>query len=251
MLVNRTVPIRLKVGNFLLSGMAKAPAKAPYGEHQQALLAWLTDHKVDMKDVSMNWLKRNQAYIHQYIFKGSPRYLPEAERKIISKLTGLSDEALGTKLTPDLDEHVSSEQVGRGQRASTASESAMVPMYGVVEGGGGELVTTWEIIEYADRPPPLKGIKNGYGMFVVGDSMEPAFSRGNRVFVNPNRPPQPGDDVLLFRGPIGQETAGIIKRMVKVTADIWHVEQWNPPKKMDLRRSEWQNCHVVETRYPR
>lgn len=251
-LVKRTVPIRHQVGNFLLSSMAKPPAKQPVGPHQSALFVWLNDNKVDMKEASQVWLRRNPAYIHQYIFKGSPRYLPEAERKIVAKNTGLSEDVIGRKPI-DGEDHISSDQIARGHRnlPTASTEAAMVPMYGVVEGGGGELVTTWEIVEYTDRPPPLKGIRNGYGMFVVGDSMEPAYSRGNRVFVNPNQPPRTGDDVLLFKGPIGQETAGIIKRIVKVTTDIWHVEQFNPPQKFALKRSEWQNCHVVAARYPR
>ena len=233
--------------------MVKASTKEPYGPHQQTLLTWLNENKVDMKEASVDWLHRNQAYIHQYIFRGAPRYLPETERKIIAKRTGLSEDVIGRKPLPDADDHISSEQIGRGHKGqpSALNDAAMVPMYGVVEGGDGQILTTWEIIEYTDRPPPLKGIKNGYGMFVVGDSMEPAFSRGNRVFINPNQPPRTGDDVLLFKGPIGQETAGIIKRMVKVTTDIWHVEQFNPPQKFALRRSEWQNCHVVAARYPR
>ena len=40
-------------------------------------------------------LGRNDAYLHQYVHRGSPRRLPERERAILADFLGLSQEALG------------------------------------------------------------------------------------------------------------------------------------------------------------
>jgi transcriptional regulator with XRE-family HTH domain len=153
----------------------------------------------------------------------------------------------------DIDEHIPSEQIATGQVRSTPAEEdpTLAPMYGVVEGGEGDLITAWEVIEYVARTEPLTGVRNGYGMYVVGSSMDPAYVPGNRVLVNPNIPARPGDDVLLFQAEIGRETPGLIKRLVKATPKTWTVEQFNPRKTFDLPRAIWKHCHVVVTRFPR
>lgn len=74
--------------------------------------------------------------------------------------------------------------------------------------------------------------------------MEPAFEQGDLAFVNPNLPPRPGNDVLVFRDWEGEQAA-VLKRLVRSTADKWVCRQFNPPKQLEFKRSEWPQCHVI------
>lgn len=47
------------------------------------------------------------------------------------------------------------------------------------------------------RPPVLAGIKKAYAVYVIGESMEPKYRAGDLIFVNPARPPRPGDAVVI------------------------------------------------------
>lgn len=209
----------------------------------------MLDEGVDMKTVSVEWLRKNPAYIQQWIYRGTPRELPESARNRIARQTGIPLEVF--RLADS--DHIPSEQVASGQyrQILPSSDPSLIPMYAMAEGGEGTIATAWEVTSYTDRPRHLYGVKNAYGAYIVGDSMEPAFQRGNRVLVDPNIPPRPDDDVLLFKDDIGQATTGLIKRMVRASGDHWHVAQFNPAKKLDLAKAIWRYCHVVVARYPR
>lgn len=45
-------------------------------------------------------LGRNDAYLHQFVHRGSPRRLPERERAILSDFLGIAQEALGGPAVP-------------------------------------------------------------------------------------------------------------------------------------------------------
>jgi len=227
-------------------------AQKPVGPAQEALLRRLQQMNVDMKTVSTKWLRRNSAYIQQWIFRGTPRGLSEKDRHTISFRTGIPEDVLGRPI-PEAPDHIPSEQVATGQyrQILPARDPSLIPMYAMAEGGDGTIVTAWDVAGYIDRPAHLFGVKNAYGAYIVGDSMEPAYQRGNRVLVDPNIPPRQDDDALLFKDDIGQATTGLIKRIVRVSQDRWQVEQFNPPKKFDLEKSVWRYCHVVVARYSR
>lgn len=142
---------------------------------------------------------------------------------------------------------ISSEQAAVGQTRLVAPDRdpSLVPMYSVVEGGDGSIVTSWDVVQYVRRPEELQGVRDGYGMYVVGESMEPLFKRGHKVFADPHAPPRADDPVLLFQNEIGQPTKGLIKVLLRPLPSAWKVEQFNPRKKFALSRGQWPVCHVV------
>lgn len=131
-----------------------------------------------------------------------------------------------------------------------ASDRGDLPIYAAAEGGPGEMIRSYEPIDYKPRPDPLLAVKDGYGMYIVGESMSPAFEQGDMALVNPHLPFRRGNDVLIFSN-IDQEVAVIVKRLVKATPDLWEVVQFNPAKTFTLRRSEWPGCHVIVGKYAR
>jgi SOS-response transcriptional repressor LexA len=133
---------------------------------------------------------------------------------------------------------------------SFASSQGDLPIYASAQGGPGEMIITYDPIDYVARPDPLATVKDGYAMYIVGDSMSPAFEQGDLALVNPHLPFRNGDDVLVFRE-IGADVAAILKRLVRAGANEWTLEQFNPAKRFALPRVEWPRCHVIVGKYSR
>ncbi|TAL38892.1 MAG: helix-turn-helix transcriptional regulator [Alphaproteobacteria bacterium] len=129
-------------------------------------------------------------------------------------------------------------------------EHGDLPVYASAQGGPGEMLITYDPIDYVTRPEPLASVRDGYAMYVVGDSMSPAFEQGDLIMVNPHVPYRPTDDVAIFKK-VNGESAAIVKRLVRATADQWTLMQFTPAKTFSLSRKEWPQCHVIVGKYSR
>lgn len=132
-----------------------------------------------------------------------------------------------------------------------------LPIFASVRGGAidDSILVSPEPIDYVKRPEPLARAKNGYGLYVVGDSMEPAYRQGDLALIHPNLPPKAGDEVVVCSTDVDGEHYAVIKLLTKVTAEKWHLKQYNPgpdePAEFTLDRREWPTCHLVVGNYRR
>ncbi len=134
---------------------------------------------------------------------------------------------------------------------------ADLPIYTAVRAGAidDSILVSPDPIDYVKRPEPLARATKGYGLYVIGDSMEPAFRQGDLALVHPNVPPKAGDEVVVCSIDTDGEHYAVIKLLTKVTADKWHLRQYNPgpgePAEFTLDRREWPTCHLVVGNYRR
>lgn len=126
-----------------------------------------------------------------------------------------------------------------------------LPIYAAAEGGDGAMIITFDPIAFTLRPAPLIGVKGGYGMYVVGESMSPAYDPGDTVLVNPHLPATPGRDCVFFHSDGHGEVKATIKRLLRVTATEWKVMQWNPHKEFVLDRKTWGQAQIIVGKYNR
>ena len=54
-------------------------------------------------------------------------------------------------------------------------------------------------IGYTPRPANLAGVRDAYAIYMVGDSMEPRYTQGWLLHVNPFKPPIRGRDVVVYK----------------------------------------------------
>ena len=145
-------------------------------------------------------------------------------------------------------------EVAPAPPGSFAQGPADLPIYASARGGPGEVIITYEPIDYVARPDRLSRVQDAYAMYIVGDSMSPAFEQGDLVFVHPHKPFRSGDDVLVFRE-FGEgqasDVAAVVKRLVKATESEWHLDQFNPSGRLKLPRREWPRVHVIIGKYSR
>lgn len=125
-----------------------------------------------------------------------------------------------------------------------------LPVYASAEGGPSGMLVTWEPIEYVRRPEPLMRVAGGFGVYVVGDSMAPAYEHGDRILVHPSKFPRRGDDVFLVKQ-IDGHAAGLVKRLLSWNGEDWRLRQYNPPEDFTLPRHEWTQALVIVGRYNR
>jgi len=111
-----------------------------------------------------------------------------------------------------------------------------------------------EIIGHAKRPVVLDGRADVYGIYVQGASMDPAFEDGALVFVEPNRPPRIGDNVVLYLRRRGDEQEAddgesarmvMVKRLVRRSSSFYELEQHNPKAQFRIDAKDVLKVHRV------
>jgi len=125
-----------------------------------------------------------------------------------------------------------------------------LPVMGTAAGslGRGAFRLEGGVIDYVLRPEILRNVRDAYGIYVEGDSMDPAHPHGELRIIHPHRPCQIGDTVVIAArytedGPV----EGWIKRLVKRTPEKIIVEQYNPKATIEFERSFVESCHKVLT----
>ncbi|WP_244276389.1 XRE family transcriptional regulator [Methylobacterium indicum] len=129
-----------------------------------------------------------------------------------------------------------------------------VPVLGVTVGGeDSDFQFSGETVDYVRRPVGIANAKRAYATYVVGDSMLPAFKEGSIIYVNPDKPPAIGDNVVIelypdsFSGDHGEHKSGkgYIKELVRRTPTKIVVKQWNPVLEIEFDRDTIKEMHRV------
>lgn len=115
----------------------------------------------------------------------------------------------------------------------------------------GTLILSDAPVAWIARPNITGGLRDAYGCFVSGDSMEPAYQRGNLLLIDPTATPRAGEDCLFLHDAQDGARRAQIGRLVERTADGWTIEQFNPPSTFTLKRSDWRQAHLVAGKYNR
>jgi phage repressor protein C with HTH and peptisase S24 domain len=115
-----------------------------------------------------------------------------------------------------------------------------IPILGTVSGGPGGLQMNGDAIDWARRPPRLKGRTDVFGLWVEDISMVPAYRPGALILVERARPPSPGDDVVveIRAEKPGDDPRALIKHLVALTATTVKLLQHNPSKELEIPRKQ-------------
>lgn len=131
--------------------------------------------------------------------------------------------------------------------------SKNVPLIGLAMGSVlrsniASMVTDNQPIDYVWRPPALTKARDIYAMLIVGDSMAPMHPPGELRFVNPHRPAENGDTVVVrTRNWEGDAPQTLIKILRRRTADKLVLEQLNPSATVEIPFEVVESVHRVLT----
>lgn len=122
----------------------------------------------------------------------------------------------------------------------------LLNVFASAEGGDGNLVwSSSEPYKQVPMPVPLIGVRGGYGVLIVGESMVPLIRPGYTVWVDPHKPAR-SDDLCLFLHDDHGDFRATIKQYCGQVPDGWLVKRYQPKeRKYTLSKREWPVCHVV------
>lgn len=126
-----------------------------------------------------------------------------------------------------------------------------LPVFASAMGGDGHVIITFDAIEYVDRPSYLEHVPDAYGVYIVGDSMYPAYRPSDIAYVHPRLPPAKDTDVVLFHTPPTKDAECIIKQLNGWDDRSWYLEQFRPASEFKVDRIDWPICHRVLGRHNR
>lgn len=117
-----------------------------------------------------------------------------------------------------------------------------LPVQGSALGGGDEtIVFNDSVTAHIERPNNLIGHPLAYAVYVHGTSMEPAYTPGELLYVNPAKPPIPGKDVVVQL----KDGRGLIKRLKRRSGGKVVLEQFNPAKEITISQEQITSIHLV------
>ncbi len=180
------------------------------GQDQRAALkAAIERDGVSLAWLSERLLKRNPAYLQQYLARGTPRLLAEGDRRLLGKFLRVSDGALGgVEAPPD--------------------DSIAVPRYALAASAGPGAVVGDE-----RRALPFRfdarflaglGVRRDAASLieVKGDSMRPTLIDGDTILIDHARrsiAPRGGVYAIRLDGMLGVKRLRTIGREVEVISD--------------------------------
>lgn len=123
-----------------------------------------------------------------------------------------------------------------------------IPVLGVARGGDdGRFEFNGETVEYVPRPPNLIGVRRAYAIYVTGDSMLPRYRPGEMLWVNPHKPPEKYDDVVVQLHPASssEPPEGLVKEFRAWTPSRLMLWQYNPAGEVEIERRLVKDVHLV------
>lgn len=129
--------------------------------------------------------------------------------------------------------------------AAAAGLVGDVPLYASAEGGRGMLIIEQDAIGSVKRPPLLQGVKDGYAIYLIGESMVPEFEPGDTLFVNPRLPVLANTTCVFYSSSEDQEPRASVKRYLGASDTSWLVRQFNPNEDFEMPREEWPVRHRI------
>jgi transcriptional regulator with XRE-family HTH domain len=122
-----------------------------------------------------------------------------------------------------------------------------LPVFSTAQDTRGVPVLSDEPIRFVARPHNLHGIKEAFGVLIVGNKMAREYREGDIAYVDPHLPPRAGD-ACLFERPMMDGREVIVAYLDKApdsSKTHWHASQSNPEKRFTLEKSEWSRCYVL------
>lgn len=194
------------------------------------LLKLIEDRDTDLKAASLK-IGRNAAYLHQFIYRGTPKILPESERHALAKFLKVDESDLRHRRVPPRKRRTSSRATQPTVVAPDLSGIkhgfVRIPEIdvrasagpGAINSGLEEAKATWLFPEQIVRHE-FRTTSNELRMITVeGDSMEPLLSTGDRIVVDTSQTiPVPPGIFVVWDG------------MGLVTKRVEHIPNSDPPK---------------------
>ena len=180
-------------------------------------------------------LGRNPAYLHQFLFKASPKNLREAERVRLATLLGVPEAALMSDDQRSVAEFLRRPTARRGG-------GPKLPILGYARGGTDRMMIHDDApMGDVDAPQSLVGVDDAYSIEMVGESHEPRLRAGDIGHVHPHKALTRGCDCIVRF----QDDAATVAVFQRMDADRIYLGRLNPAEEFSVVRSEVKSVHRI------
>lgn len=134
-----------------------------------------------------------------------------------------------------------------GRPVDLMGSGEKLPVYGQARGGDdGEFVLNGNKLADILAPPILRGVRDAYAVYVVGESMEPRYFAGEAVYVHPHLPVRRENFVVIqvLAGP-GEPHHGFIKQYIGKDGGTIRLRQFNPDKIVTFPADRVYSIHRI------
>ncbi|MFN7190414.1 MAG: helix-turn-helix transcriptional regulator [Rhodospirillales bacterium] len=198
---------------------------------RRRVLARIGERQSDLKEASLA-IGKNAAYIHQFIYRGTPKALPEDVREALARFLEIDEAELRHQNVPPRKPRSDTEpEIPDGPRrrrgkplvegfsAVSEIDARASAGPGAINDGLEESKETWlfpdPVIRHEFRANP----SDLHIITIDGDSMEPLLATGDRILIDTSqRVPVPPGIFVIWDG------MGIVAKRVE------HVPHSDPPK---------------------
>jgi phage repressor protein C with HTH and peptisase S24 domain len=182
----------------------------------------------DLKHASIA-MGRNQAYLHQFIYRGTPKVLSEDDRAALARHLGCDEDELRHRKRPERKPRARPEPRPVASTGGSGLPEGIVAVpeidvraaagAGAIHEGFEETKEVWHFPETVIRHE-LRAKPDDLRMITIhGDSMEPLLSSGDRIMLDTSqRVPVPPGIFVIWDG------MGLVAKRVE------HVPHSDPPK---------------------
>lgn len=233
------LPIAIMAKLCALAGV-KTEGKAMPDRHREQVRAWLKK-VLEESGLEGATLARRAGLAPSTV----NRFLndPKASHSLSARTLYKISQAVGIPLPQTLGGGTIETRVAtEGGSRSTFAGPRNLPVLGHARAGAeGLFMDNGTVQAYVERPWFLEGNQQSYAVYVVDDSMEPAFRHGHMVYVDPTRPPGIGDDVVVEL----ENGEAFIKEYRGWSDTHLNVAQHNPAKPMKFKRELVKSVHVI------
>ena len=195
------------------------------------VLQLIESNETDLKHASLA-IDKNAAYLHQFIYRGTPKVLPEDVREALAEHLGVDQEELRHSKVPprkqrtvrvsDDEDGVGSDRGRRGVEGFSAIAEIDVRASagpGAYSDGLEETKETWLLPDPVIRHEFRARAEDLRMITIDGDSMEPVLSSGDRILLDTSqRVPVPPGIFVVWDG------MGLVAKRVE------HIPNSEPPK---------------------
>lgn len=222
--------------------------------------------------LSATVLKKNRAYLSQFVDNGSPKVLPLESRLRLAAELGVSEAAFNPATAEEWSKNpvysppaltaittlpeLTARTIKAAMQPAVADvdletyfpvelKAGLLPVFGMVHAGDGSMTIAGTPEGWVDRPGILRGATDAFGLRVRGESMFPKYAPGDMVMINPRKAPVAGCYVVVALHSDGDEECGLIKQFVKQTPDEIILRQFNPDKEIRCNRANITSLGVV------
>jgi phage repressor protein C with HTH and peptisase S24 domain len=218
-----------------------------FDEPRRVLAELIATNEEDLARLSTQVCGKNASYLWQFFTRNKPRALPEDVRISLASHFGVDQNQLrlpSSRLVASPSRNGVNPPLTSGALVTNISSTRLpdkIPVLGRAIAGSAKII--WDNgrpQEWVDRPPYLNN-PEAFAIYVNGESMQPRYFSGERVYIDPSRPLSRDCFVAVEC----KDDTAVVKQYVRHDDAKVELRQFNPAKTIHIPTDQIRAIHRI------